>query len=566
MSSLDWIILSSTLLLIVGYGVWKTRGSKNINQYLLGSQRAKWWTVGLSVMATQASAITFLSTPGQAFTDGMGFVQFYFALPIAMVLLCVTFIPLYYKLKVYTAYEFLEGRFDLKTRSLAAFLFLVQRGLGAGITIYAPAIILSTIMGWNLNVTNLIIGLLVITYTVSGGTRAVNVTHKYQMLVIFTGMFIAFFLLISYLPTDVSFFEALSVAGATGKLETVDFSFDWNNRYTFWSGMTGGLFLMLAYFGTDQSQVQRYLSGRSIRESRLGLIFNGLMKVPMQFFILMVGIMVFVFYQYHDTPLFFNEKAYERVAAGEYGTELTALEGQVKVLHEERQELNSQYLAAEQQGDEVARAQVRSQMVANESQQKQIRDEAKTIIQQADPSIETNDRDYVFITFILNHLPQGLIGLLLAVIFSAAMSSTASELNALASTTVIDIYKRSIFGHGTERHYLHMSKFFTLFWGLLAISFACFGTLFENLIQFVNIVGSIFYGTILGIFLVAFYIKHVGGTAIFVAALIAEAVVIYTYLTTDIGYLWLNPIGCGSVILISLLLHPVLGGKKAALG
>ena len=333
MNTIDWIILCSTLLFIVGFGVWKTRGSQNINQFLLGNKEAKWWTIGLSVMATQASAITFLSTPGQAFADGMGFVQFYFGLPIAMVILCVTFIPIYYKLKVYTAYEFLEGRFDLKTRSLAAFLFLIQRGLGAGITIYAPAIILSTIMGWNLNLTNLIIGILVITYTVSGGTRAVNVTHKYQMLVIFGGMFTAFFLLISYLPEGVSFVDSLRVAGATGKLDTVDFSFDWNNRYTFWSGITGGLFLMLAYFGTDQSQVQRYLSGRSIRESRMGLIFNGLLKVPMQFFILLVGIMVFVFYQYNETPIFFNQAAYEKVVDGEHASTFADLEAQKETLH-----------------------------------------------------------------------------------------------------------------------------------------------------------------------------------------------------------------------------------------
>lgn len=562
MSSLDWTILAGTLLLIVSYGVWKTRGSKNINQYLLGNKEAKWWTIGLSVMATQASAITFLSTPGQAYADGMGFVQFYFGLPIAMVIVCVVFIPIYFKLKVYTAYEFLEGRFDLKTRSLAAFLFLIQRGLGAGITIYAPAIILSSIMGWNLNITNLIIGLLVITYTVSGGTRAVSVTHKYQMMVIFGGLFITFFLLISYLPEGMSFVDSLKVAGATGRLDTVDFSFDWNNRYTIWSGITGGLFLQLAYFGTDQSQVQRYLSGRSIRESRMGLIFNGLLKVPMQFFILLIGIMVFVFYQNNSAPIFFNEAAFERVAEDGYSTQLMPLVEQKTVLEEERKTLNIAYLEADRLGDDAAVSSVRNQIMSNQEAQENVRESVKTIIKQADESIETNDRDYVFITFILNHLPTGLVGLLLAVIFSAAMSSTASELNALASTTAVDIYKRSVFASGTDQHYVTMSKVFTLIWGLIAIAFACFGTLFENLIQFVNIIGSLFYGTILGIFLVAFYMKNIRGNAVFIGALLAEIVVIVTSMNTDISFLWYNPIGCLGVIIFSYLIQSSIGGNS----
>ena len=561
MSAIDWTILITTILFIVIYGVWKTRGSKNINQYLRGNQEAKWWTIGLSVMATQASAITFLSTPGQGYADGMGFVQFYFGLPIAMVICCVTFIPIYYKLKVYTAYEFLEGRFDLNTRSLAAGLFLIQRGLGAGITIYAPAIILSTIMGWNLNLTNLIIGLLVITYTVSGGTRAVNVTHKFQMLVIFAGMFVAFFLLISYLPTDVSFFDSLKVAGATGKLETVDFSFDWNNRYTIWSGITAGLFLQLAYFGTDQSQVQRYLSGKSIKESRLGLIFNGLLKVPLQFFILLVGIMVFTFYQYHEAPIFFNGAEYQKVMQSEYAGEMTILEEQKIELEAARQKLNESFLEADRNDNELMVNNLKDQMISNESAQQEVREQAKAVIKKANPSAETNDRDYVFISFILNHLPKGLIGLLLAVIFSAAMSSTASELNSLASTTTVDIYKRRIAPDGTEGRYLRSSKLFTLMWGLFAIAFACFGTLFENLIQFVNIVGSLFYGTILGIFLVAFYIKVIKARAVFIAAIIAELLVITTYMTSDIGYLWLNPLGCLAVIIFGYFLQLIMPEK-----
>ncbi len=564
MSTLDWIVLSGTLTLIVAYGVWKTRGSKNISEYLLGNKEAKWWTIGLSVMATQASAITFLSTPGQAFAEGMGFVQFYFGLPIAMVILCVTFIPLYYKMKVYTAYEFLEGRFDLKTRSLAAFLFLIQRGLGAGITIFAPAIILSTILGWNLNITCIVIGTLVIIYTMSGGTKAVSVTHKYQMLVIFTGMFIAFFLLISYLPEGVSFVDSLRVAGATGKLDTVNFSVDLNSRYTFWSGITGGLFLMLAYFGTDQSQVQRYLSGRSIRESRLGLIFNGLLKVPMQFFILLVGVMVFVFYQYHESPIFFNSAGYEKLQQSDLGGDLTQIEEEQHTLYLEKLELNDSYLNAYRQGDGARQESVRQLIEINEEKQKANRDEVKALIKEVDPEVETNDRDYVFITFILDHLPKGLIGLLLAVILSAAMSSTAAELNALASTTTVDIYKRNVKAVGSDQHYLRMSRLFTLFWGLFAILFATFGTLFENLIQFVNIVGSIFYGTILGIFLVAFYIKFVGARAVFIAALIAEAIVIATFLYSDIGFLWYNLIGCAGVVILSLGLQILLPANNVS--
>lgn len=561
MSILDWIVLSGTLTFIVAYGVWKTRGSKNISDYLLGNKEAKWWTIGLSVMATQASAITFLSTPGQAFADGMGFVQFYFGLPIAMVILCVTFIPLYYKMKVYTAYEFLEGRFDLKTRSLAAFLFLIQRGLGAGITIFAPAIILSTILGWNLNMTCIVIGTLVIIYTMSGGTKAVSVTHKYQMVVIFTGMFIAFFLLISYLPEGVSFVDSLRVAGATGKLDTVNFSLDLDNRYTFWSGITGGLFLMLAYFGTDQSQVQRYLSGRSIRESRLGLIFNGLLKVPMQFFILLVGVMVFVFYQYHEAPIFFNNAGYEKLQQSNLGGDLSQIEEEQHTLYLEKLELNDSYLSAHREGDGARQESVRQLIEINEEKQEANRDGVKALMKQVDPEVETNDRDYVFITFILDHLPKGLIGLLLAVILSAAMSSTAAELNALASTTTVDIYKRNVKSVGSDQHYLRMSRLFTLFWGLFAILFATFGTLFENLIQFVNIVGSIFYGTILGIFLVAFYIKFVGARAVFIAALIAEAIVICTFLYSDIGFLWYNLIGCAGVVILSLGLQALLPVK-----
>ncbi len=555
MSTLDWTVLSCTLLAIVLYGVYKSMGAKNMEGFLMGNRDSKWWTIGLSVMATQASAITFLSTPGQAYADGMKFVQFYFGLPIAMVLLCIFFLPIYFKLRVYTAYEYLEGRFDLKTRSLTAVLFLIQRGLGAGITIYAPAIILSSILGWNLNITNLIIGTAVIIYTVSGGTKAVSITQKWQMGIIFLGMFLAFGYLIYHLPAGYSFSDALKVAGATGKMQVIDTSFDWNSRYTLWTGLIGGLFVQLAYFGTDQSQVQRYLSGQSLSQSRYGLLMNGLLKVPMQFFILLVGIMVFVFYQNSRAPLFFNSVGIEAVANSTSSDTYNELENEFTTLYQERQILNRNYLDNWNSPDN--RTNIQEQIKANELAQENVRNEAKAIISSVDSDIETNDRDYVFIHFILNHLPKGLIGLLLAVILSAAMSSTAAELNALSNTTTIDIYKRSINAEASDGHYVGMTKLFTVLWGLIAIAFACFGTLFENLIQFVNIVGSLFYGTILGVFLVGFFFKSIKGHAVFIAAIISETVVLTLFKTTEIGYLWYNLIGCGLVVLIGFIVQSI---------
>jgi len=565
MSTIDWIILCGTLLFIVIYGVVKTRGSKNINSYLLGDKEARWWTVGLSVMATQASAITFLSTPGQAFHDGMGFVQFYFGLPIAMIIICVTFIPLYHKLKVYTAYEFLENRFDLKTRSLASLLFLIQRGLAAGITIYAPAIILSTILGWNLNLTNFIIGILVIVYTVSGGTKAVSVTQKQQMFVIMSGMFAVFFILLDLLPEEVGFTEALTLAGINGKMEVLDFSFDFSNRYTFWSGITGGLFLALSYFGTDQSQVQRYLSGRSIKASRMGLVFNGLIKVPMQFFILLVGVMVFVFFQFNQSPVFFNTSVNESVLSSEVRSDFEDVDQRHKELFKEKRAVQLDYVSGLQQSDESTQQNQIDQIISFNTEEKQLREEAKAIIKKSNSNIETNDKDYVFIHFILNYLPRGLIGLLLAVILSAAMSSTASELNALASTTTVDIYKRNIKSSKDDRHFLLASKGFTILWGIIAISFACFGTLFENLIQFVNIIGSVFYGTILGIFLTAFYVKRIKGDAIFYAAIISECLVILVWYLDLTSFLWLNVIGCVVTMVLAFLFQEFKSHKMKQL-
>ncbi|WP_044397410.1 sodium:solute symporter [Lacinutrix sp. Hel_I_90] len=558
MQTLDWIVLAGTLLAIVIYGTLKTRGSKNVEDYLKGGNTSKWWTIGLSVMATQASAITFLSTPGQAFNDGMGFVQFYFGLPIAMVVICMVFIPLYHRLKVYTAYEFLENRFDRKTRTLTAILFLIQRGLAAGITIFAPAIILSAVLGWNLLFLNIIIGFLVIIYTVSGGTKAVNVTQKHQMIVIFTGMIIAFILILNKLPDNITFSSALDIAGASGKMEILDFSFDLNNRYTIWSGLIGGTFLMLAYFGTDQSQVQRYLSGKSVREMQLGLVFNGLLKVPMQFFILLVGVMVFVFYQFNQAPVNFNPTATDVVLNSEYSEAYKAIQKEQNALFIQKKEAIETFVQEKNSTSITA-------IEANEIKYRELREKGQELIEKAGEAksikVESNDKDYVFIHFILNNLPKGLIGLLLAVILSAAMSSTASELNALASTTTIDLYKQQV-GEKTEAEMVKASKWFTLIWGIMAIGVACVANLAENLIQLVNIIGSIFYGNVLGIFLLAFFFKFVKANAVFVAAFITQAIVITLFLLNEfevinLPFLWLNFLGCVIVIAIASVLQSI---------
>ncbi len=554
MAYLDWIILGSTLLFIVGYGVWKTRGSKNVDDYVRGGGNdVKWWTIGLSVMATQASAITFLSTPGQAFHDGMGFVQFYFGLPLAMIVICLVFIPIYKRLKVFTAYEMLEGRFDLKTRTLTALLFLVQRGLAAGITIFAPSIILSAVLGWDLRTLNIIIGVLVIIYTVSGGTKAVSVTQKQQMFIIMLGMFFAFFFILGALPTDVSFGKALKIAGANDKLNILDFSLDTDNRYTFWSGITGGFFLALAYFGTDQSQVQRYLSGKSVRESQLGLVFNGVFKIPMQFFILLVGAMVFVFYQYNASPLNFNPAATQAVMESEYADEYNALVEDHKKLEMEKRMAQHSFSAALELKEYNAIQQAEQNIIKINQKENASRAAAKELIAKASTKVETNDKDYVFIHFILNNLPVGLIGLLLAVILSAAMSSTASELNALGTITALDLYKRNVKKEHDEKHFLLATKGFTLLWGILAIVIANVASLFDNLIQLVNIIGSIFYGNVLGIFLLAFFFKFVKGNAVFVAAIITQIIVIVGYNLDWMSYLWLNAFGCVLVIVLSII-------------
>jgi len=561
MQQIDWFILIGTLLFIVLYGTYKSRGSKNVTQYLKGGSDSRWWTIGLSVMATQASAITFLSTPGQAFHSGMGFVQFYFGLPIAMVIICLVFIPIYHRLKVFTAYEYLETRFDLKTRTLTAILFLIQRGLAAGITIFAPAIILSAVLGWNLVMLNIIIGVLVIIYTVSGGTKAVSVTQKQQMAIIFGGMFVAFLLILNYLPLDITFTKALEIAGASGKMEILDFSFDFNNKYTFWSGIIGGTFLALSYFGTDQSQVQRYLSGKSMKEMQLGLIFNGLLKIPMQFFILLVGVMVFVFYQFNSSPLHFNPSAVNDVLNSPYAAQYLDLQEQKNTLEIAVKEQQLSYAVLDNQSQKQT---VLIDIKALQSQEDQLRATSKELIKKANPKAETNDKDYVFIHFILNNLPRGLIGLLLAVILSAAMSSTASELNALGSTTTIDLYRRNNQSR-SDKHYLRASKGFTMLWGIIAIGVACVANLFENLIELVNIIGSIFYGNVLGIFLLAFFFSYVKSRAVFIAAIITQGIIVYIWWIDLMPYLWLNVVGATLVIVIAFILQVVSPDKNKGL-
>lgn len=558
MSTLDFIVLAGTLLFIVVYGVWKTRGSKSLKGYLRGGNSMKWGTIGLSVMATQASAITFLSTPGLAYESGMGFVQNYFGLPLALIIISAVFIPIYYRLKVYTAYEFLESRFDLKTRQLGAFLFLVQRGLAAGITVYAPAIIVSTILSWDLNLTIFMVGALVIIYTVTGGSRAVSLTQKYQMAVILVGMVVAFIMIVLKFPEGISFGEAVAVAGKMGKLEVVNFSFDINQRYTFWSGMFGGLILALSYFGTDQSQVQRYLAGKNITESRMGLMFNAVLKVPMQFFILFVGVMVFVFYQFEKPPVFFKQAAMESAYRTPAGAELQALDDNYSEVFGEKKAGIQTLVEAIRRGDEAAIEIASRELNVIDAKGGEIRREVKALLVEADPELETKDSDYVFLTFILNYMPHGIIGLLLAVIFCAAMSSTASELNALASTSTVDFYKRIFHKGGSERHYVLVSKILTGFWGAVAIFFAMTAYLVENLIEAVNILGSIFYGTILGIFLVAFFVRFIKGNAVFFAALISETIVLVLFFNTDIGYLWYNVIGLAGVATFGLLLQLLL--------
>jgi len=566
MRPLDWVLLSSFLSFVVVYGIWKTRGKKDTQGYFLANKSIPWYVVTISIMATQASAITFLSTPGQAYVDGMRFVQFYFGLPIAMVILSITAVPVFHKLKVYTAYEFLEQRFDLKNRALGSILFLIQRGLAAGFTILAPALVISVILGWDFRLTILMTGSLVIIYTAAGGTEAVYKTHLLQMAIVTAGMAAALFMVFHRLPPDISFSSALHVAGKLGKLNIVNFAFNWKDRYNFWSGIIGGGFLALSYFGTDQSQVQRYLGGRSIGQSRLGLLANGVVKVPMQFIILFIGAMIFVFYQFVTPPLFFNPVETAHIKNSSYGEAYERLETDYNRLNGEKQVQIRDMLAAIEAQKEDDLDDTLQMLRRTRESEIGIRQEAIQLIKQSSPLAETNDTNYIFLSFVTRFLPAGLVGLILAAILSASMSSSAAELNALASVTVIDIYKRLCRRNASERHYLFVSKLATVFWGLYAISFAQFANHLGSLIEAVNIMGSLFYGTILGIFLIAFYFKNIRGNATFIAAIIAELTVLACYFFTEIPYLWFNVIGCAILVSLASVMNPLLTEKSKGSG
>lgn len=560
MNSFDWIVLFGVLGLIVVYGVVKSKNTSNMEAYLVGSRSMPWWTVCLSIMATQASAVTFLSTPGQAYADGMRFLQFYFGLPMAMVILCITAVPLYRKLKVYTAYEYLESRFDLKVRSLAAFYFLVLRGFSVGITVFAPSLILSTILGWRIEVTTLLIGSLVMIYTISGGSKAVSLTQKYQLMIIMGGMILTGAIAFYKIP-DMSFGETFDYAGSMGKMNLVTFNFDPNDRFNIWSGLFGGLFLFLSYFGADQSQVGRYLAGSSLTESRLGLIFNGLLKVPMQFIILYIGILVFMFYQFNQPPLIHNRTLWERTLKTEQGPAIKELDTKYSRVFEERRQQSVAFHEALRADDQQKIDETRNRIRSLDMQQDTLRIRAKAHILKATGN-KGNDTDYVFINFVMTWLPHGLIGLLLAVVFSAAMSSTASELNALTSTTTVDIYKRSIIKNADDSHYVKASKWITAGWAVFAMAFAMLAGHAENLIQLVNIVGSLFYGTLLGIFLTAFYIRYVSSTAVFISAIIGEAIVIYLWAGTSLAFLFYNLAGCAAVIFFAIIIQFFMNTTK----
>ena len=562
MHALDWIVLTSFLLFVAAYGVWKTRGNKDMPGYFLANKSTPWYGVTISIMATQASAITFLSMPGQAYVDGMRFVQFYFGLPIAMVILSITAVPLFHKLKVYTAYEFLEQRFDLKNRALGSLLFLIQRGLAAGFTILAPALIISVILGWDFRLTIFMIGGLVILYTAAGGTEAVNKTHLLQMAIVTVGMGAAFFMIFRRLPPDISFSSAVHLAGKLGKLNVVDFTFHWADRYNFWSGLIGGAFVALSYFGTDQSQVQRYLAGRSVAQSRMGLLANGVVKVPMQFVILFIGAMIFVFYQFVTPPLFFNPVETAHVKNGAYAEAYTKLETDYRLLNGEKRDQLRQMLTAIESRNDGDEAEAMKKLGLVRESEAGIRREAIGLIKKNDPLAETNDTNYIFLSFVTRYLPVGLVGLILAAILSASMSASSAELSALASVTVIDIYKRLVRRDAPDRHYVRVSKAATVFWGLYAIAFAQFANHLGSLIEAVNIMGSLFYGTILGIFLIAFYFKRIGGNATFIAAVIAELTVLACFFFTKIPYLWFNVIGCALLVILANIMNPIWPGGR----
>ncbi len=554
MSQLDWLVLAITLTGLIGYGIWRSKRSRSMDEYLLAGRSLPWYHVGLSVMATQASAVTFLSAPGQGFTDGMRFVQFYFGLPLAMIVLSITFVPIFHRLRVFTAYEFLENRFDLRVRTLTASLFLLQRGLSTGLSVYAPSIILSTILGWNIYWTNILMGSIVLIYCISGGTKAISYTHLLQMAIVTVALFGAGYMTLHLLPAGVGFLDALTVAGKAGRLNLIDTHFDPNSRYNLWSGLIGGFFLQLSYFGTDQSQVGRYLTGQSVGQSRLGLLMNGLLKIPMQFLILLIGVLVFAVYQYRPAPVFFNQTEVERLKVSPLADEYRVQEIKFRNLEAARQQAALSIQAARQTDNEAAMSDAQAILQSTDVQQKAVRAEVGKLVKQNNPAADTNDVNYIFLRFVLDTLPHGLIGLLMAMIFITSMGSIASAYSSLASTTVVDIYRRMIHTEATDAQCLRASRWSTVGWGIFSILVAQFANRLGSLIEAVNVLGSLFYGVILGIFLVAFYLRHIGGWAVFWAALIAEVFVIGCYVLNLTAFLWLNVIGCGLVIGFALLL------------
>ncbi len=561
MSLIDWLVLAITLLSIVGYGVYRSRGIQNIDGYLLGNRSLSWYHVGFSVMATQASAITFLSAPGLAYTSGMSFVQFYFGLPLAMIVLSITFVPIFHRLKVFTAYEFLEKRFDVRTRVFTAFLFLIQRGVSTGITIYAPAIILSSILQINITYTTLFIGTIVVLYTAYGGTKAVSYSQLLQMSIIFGGLLAAGFMVIHLLPESIGFKEALHIAGKSGKTNAIDFTFDLNNQYTVWTGIIGGFFLQLSYFGTDQSQVGRYLTGSSIRESRMGLLMNGLLKVPMQFAILLIGILVFSYYQYNAPPIFFNKLELNKIEASAFQPQVDELKATHASVFEQKKATIHQLTEAIEQKDEAQIDLLREELQASDQETKAIRAELVELMKKNDQKADTNDNNYIFLSFVTESFPKGMIGLLIAIVFMASMGATASAINSLASTTSIDIYKRFINKSGNDKSYLSASRIFTIGWGVFCIIIALYANRLGNLLEAVNILGSLFYGTILGIFVVAFYVRSAGGRAVLWAAILTEIIVVTIWQLDRMAFLWLNLVGCVGVVLFSLLFQQLFGDK-----
>jgi SSS family solute:Na+ symporter len=560
MSILDWGVLLMTLIVVVLYGVYKGRTTKDINGYYRSGRELPWYMVMLSIVGTQASAVTFLSGPGQAYTDGMRFVQYYFGLPLAMIVLCITFVPIFHKLNIYTAYEFLEKRFDRKTRTFTAFLFLFSRALATGISVYAPAIILSSVLGWNIYLTNVFMGGVVILYSISGGARAVAYTQQLQLGIIFLGLFLAAWLLLGMLPEGMDFTAALELGKEMGKMNVIttgftDEGFNWNDRFNLFSGIIGGFFLALSYFGTDQSQVGRYLTASSVRESRIGLIMNGIVKIPMQYFILLIGVLVFVYYMFHTSPVFFNQLAVDKLKTTAYKTQVEQLEQEHAQLAAQKQLLLGQWEKGERQ-------ETKSQLMDISSRELNIRKSMMALVKESGIPIEQSDTNYIFIRFVMDHMPKGLIGLLIAVIFLAAWGSIAATLNSLSSATLIDFHKIHINPNPSADEEFRLSRWYTLFWGIFCIVFAQFATNLGSLIEAVNILGSWFYGVMLGIFLVAFYLKRVKGNAVFYGAILGELTVLSMYKFTDIGWLWLNAIGALAVVFYALILEFTLFNKN----